>query len=295
MLGAIMNMPRPLRRLAWLLMITLPIPVLIAETAPASFAESSVSVGMIPDAGATQISIDEKAPLREYLERAIGTRVELIIPTNYNATVEALGNGSLDFAYLGGLTYVKARERYNVIPLVQRESDRQFHSLFITAANSPINSLEDLRGKTFAFGDINSTSGHLMPYAALKEAGLVPGSDFSFRYTGSHPATAKAVEAGTADAGALDESVYNAMLSGGQLDGARVRVFYTTPPFIDYVWVARDGVGEAAREKFASAFLALTEERDGKVLSILRGSHFRRVGDGEYDELRRIARDLKLF
>jgi phosphonate transport system substrate-binding protein len=293
--GGIMNMLRSLRRLGWRLLISLPIPALIAATSPASFADSSVRVGMIPDAGATQVSIDEKAPLREYLERVIGTRVELMIPTNYNATVEALGNGSLDFAYLGGLTYVKARALYNVIPLVQRESDRQFHSLFITAANSPIKTLADLRGKTFVFGDINSTSGHLMPYAALKQSGIDPGTDFSFRYTGSHPATAKAVEARTADAGALDESVYQTMLAQGQLDSGKVRVFYTTPPFIDYVWVARDGIGDYAREKFARAFLALGIERDGKVLSILRGTSFRRVSDGEYDSLRQIARELKLF
>ena len=269
--------------------------VVVGAAAPATAADPPLRVGMIPDAGATQVSIEEKAPLRDYLEKVVGQHVELIIPTNYNATVEALGNGSLDFAYLGGLTYVKAHDRYNVTPLVQRETDREFHSLFITAAGSPIKSLTDLKGKTFAFGDINSTSGHLMPYAALREANLVPGSDFSFRYTGSHPATAKAVEAGTADAGALDESVYNAMLSNGQLDRAKVRIFYTTPPFIDYVWVARDGIGAAAREKFAAAFLSLTEEHDAKILAILRGGHFRRVGDGEYDELRRIARELKLF
>src|SRR5580692_6670137 len=87
-----------------------------------------VKVGMVPDAGATQFSVEEKAPLRDYFAKAIGTKVELIIPTNYNATVEALGNGSLDFAYLGALTYVKAHDRYNVIPLVQRDSDMQFHS-----------------------------------------------------------------------------------------------------------------------------------------------------------------------
>jgi phosphonate transport system substrate-binding protein len=275
---------------------SLAILVLLAVGAwPAAAADPALRVGMIPDAGATQVSIEEKAPLREYLEKATGQRVELIIPTNYNATVEALGNGSLDFAYLGGLTYVKAHARYNVTPLVQRESDREFHSLFITATASPIKSLADLKGKTFAFGDINSTSGHLMPYAALREVGLVPGRDFTFRYTGSHPATAKAIEAGTADAGALDESVHNAMLSNGQLDRGKVRVFHTTAPFIDYVWVARDGTPEAAREKFAAAFLSLTEERDAKILAILRGGHFRHVSDGEYDELRRIASELKLF
>src|SRR5262249_22697111 len=130
-----------------------------------------VSVGMVPDAGATQMSIQEKAPLRDYLARQMGGDVNLVIPTNYNATVEALGNGSLDFAYLGGLTYVKARKQYGVIPLVQRSSDLEFHALFITGAGSTIHSLTDLKGKNFVFGDINSTSGHLMPYYELRQAG----------------------------------------------------------------------------------------------------------------------------
>src|SRR5258708_23285866 len=124
-----------------------------------------VSVGMIPDAGATQVSIQEKAPLRDYLARQMGANVNLVIPTNYNATVEALGNSSLDFAYLGGLTYVKAHQMYGVAPLVQRAADKQFHSLFIAHAGSAIGKATDLKGRTFAFGDINSTSGHLIPYS----------------------------------------------------------------------------------------------------------------------------------
>src|SRR5580658_9857058 len=106
----------------------------------------AVKVGMVPDAGATQVSVEEKAPLRDYLGKAVGAKVELIIPTNYNATVEALGNGSLDFAYLGALTYVKAHDRYNVTPLVQRSADKSFHSLFITQSGSAIQKLSDCKG-----------------------------------------------------------------------------------------------------------------------------------------------------
>src|SRR5580658_5514744 len=98
----------------------------VASALPLRGADA-VKVGMVPDAGATQVSVEEKAPLRDYLAKAVGSKVELIIPTNYNATVEGLGNGSLDFAYLGALTYVKAHQAYGVIPLVQRASDRQFH------------------------------------------------------------------------------------------------------------------------------------------------------------------------
>jgi phosphonate transport system substrate-binding protein len=254
-----------------------------------------VTVGMIPDAGATQVSIDQKAPLRDYISRAMGEPVNLIIPTNYNATVEALGNGSLDFAYLGALTYVKAHERYGVVPLVQRAIDKQFHSLFITPAGSPIHKLADCKGKSFAFGDINSTSGHLIPYSELKKAGVDADHDLQFRYTGSHSATAKAVEAGAVDAGALDETVFKSMAAEGKLEASKVRVFHTSEPFVDYVWVSRKDVDQAHQSKFAGAFLNLKEGRDDAILDILRGKDFVRVSDSEYSGIRKTALELKML
>jgi phosphonate transport system substrate-binding protein len=254
-----------------------------------------IRIGMIPDAGATQVSIEEKAPLRAYLEKALGRPVELIIPTNYNATVEGLGNGSLDVAYLGALTYVKAHERYGAIPLVQRQTDREFHSLFITQANSPIKSLKDLKGKSFAFGDINSTSGHLMPYRAMKDADIDPDTDLTARYTGSHAATVKAVESGAVDAGASDETVYKAMTSNGQADPAKLRVFYTTKPFVDYVWTARADLDVSTQRAIIKAFSELKPGTDDKILEILRGTQFVPATDAEYDQIRSVAKALKLF
>jgi len=257
--------------------------------------DKPLAVGMIPDAGATQVSIQEKDPLKNYLSQHMGQPVNLIIPTNYNATVEALGNGSLDFAYLGGLTYVKAHKQYGVLPLVQRTSDVEFHSLFITQTGSSIKSLADLKGKNFVFGDINSTSGHLMPYLELKQAGIDVDKDLKFRYSGSHPATAKAIESGAADAGSLDESVYNAMIAEGKLNKTKVRVFYTSKPFLDYVWVARKDVSKADQEKFVKAFTDLQEGKDEQILGILRGKKFVRANDERYEILRKVAEELKMF
>src|SRR5579862_2436301 len=97
--------------------------IVSATAATRVFGAGPVNVGMVPDAGATQVSVEQKGPLHDYLAKALGEPVKLVIPTNYNATVEALGNGSLDFAYLGALTYVKAHDMYGVVPLVQRAVD----------------------------------------------------------------------------------------------------------------------------------------------------------------------------
>ncbi|HEY6970494.1 MAG TPA: phosphate/phosphite/phosphonate ABC transporter substrate-binding protein [Candidatus Angelobacter sp.] len=275
--------------------VTVIVSLFLLFAAAVNAGDVALNVGMIPDAGATQVALEDKAPLKAYLERTLGRPVNLVIPTNYNATVEALGNGSLDFAYLGGLTYIKAHAVYGVVPLVQRSSDLQFHSYFIANANSRIRSLNDLKGKTFAFGDINSTSGHLMPYLEMRQAGVDPNIDLKYRYTGSHPATAKAVESGAADAGALDESVYNSMVSEGKLDPSKVHVFYTSKPFVDYVWVARKDIDQATQEKFVQAFVNLKEGRNDDILKILRGKNFVRANNQEYTILRLVAQELKML
>jgi phosphonate transport system substrate-binding protein len=253
------------------------------------------NVGMIPDAGATQVSIEEKGPLRDYLAKSLGTQINLVIPTNYNATVEGLGNASLDFAYLGALTYAKARQSYGVLPLVQRAADKNFHSVFVVPSGAQFKQLGDLKGKKFAFGDINSTSGHLIPYQELKKAGVDVDHNLEFRYTGSHAATLKAVEAGAVDAGALDETVYKEMTSDGKVDQSKVRILYTSHPFVDYVWVARKDIDAKRREAFAQAFLTLKEGKDDQILGILRGKNFQRADDAEYADIRSIAAELKML
>jgi phosphonate transport system substrate-binding protein len=91
------------------------------------------------------------------------------------------------------------------------------------------------------------------------------------------------VEAGAVDAGALDETVFRQMVTNHDIDGSKVRVFFTTPPFVDYVWVARKGINSALAEKMAQAFLKLQQPNDAQILDILRGSQFVRA-DGSRNQ-----------
>jgi phosphonate transport system substrate-binding protein len=258
--------------------------------------QAPLRIGMIPDAGATQVAIQEKAPLQKYLSDKLGRPVQLVIPTNYNATVEAIGNGSLDIAYFGGLTYVKAHARYGAVPLVQRDIDQRFHSLFITRSNSGIHGLADLRGKSFCFGDINSTSGHLVPRLILKRAHLpVETALKSFRHTGSHPATAQAVATGACDAGAIDETVFKSLVADGKISASEVVVFYTSPTFSDYVWAARKDLPPQVDRAFSAALMQLQPGRDDAVLKILRAEKYVPAKDAAYATIARLAKELNLL
>jgi phosphonate transport system substrate-binding protein len=253
-------------------------------------ANNSITVALTPDG----LSPEQRIPLQHYLTQYMGREVKLVTLSSYSATLDSLSSGSVDFASLGAVTYVRGRARMGLIPLVQRESDLQYHSLIIANTSKPIYSLSDLRGKQFAYGDINSTSGHVIPYLEMKRAGINPDTDFQFRYSGEHSATVKLVEMGMVDAGAVDEAIFNAMIKDGRADRNRLRVIHTSKPFVDYVYVARRGMSDSEKEKFAAALLALKEGKNDDVLKLLRASKFVKATDAEYAAIREAAQELNL-
>jgi phosphonate transport system substrate-binding protein len=258
--------------------------------------EHVLRVAMIPTTDPGKI-VRESQPLVKYLEKETGSRIELVVPTNYAAVVEAIANDRVDIAYLGGFTFVQASRRAGVLPLVQRERDQNFHSVFITQPRSGINSLTDLKGHSFAFGDVNSTSGHLMPAYFMRAANVDQGVLAKALYTGGHDATALAVANGKVDAGAMDELVFGNMMKSGKITTEQVRVFYTTPAFFDYVWAARKGLDPNLSDSFAGALLKLDASKPEHTvfLDLLNATKYLRADDSSYDKLRQAARDEGLL
>jgi phosphonate transport system substrate-binding protein len=263
---------------------------------PSTPAQRTLRLSMIPTTDPGKV-IRESQLLVSYLEKETGAKIELTVPTSYVAVVEAIANDQVDIAYLGGFTYVQASKRAGVVPLVQRERDQNFHSLFITQQNSGINSLTDLTGRTFAFGDVNSTSGHLMPEFFMREMQVDPSVIARALYTGGHDATALAVANKKVDAGALDEAVFQKMLTEGKINPSQLKVFYTTPPFFDYVWVARKGLDRKLADSFAAAFLKLnaSDPAQKNILDLLSATKYVKAEDGSYDKLRQAAKDSGLL
>ncbi len=142
--------------------------------AVAAQAQPIFRITAIPDESPTELA-RKAAPLARYLERKLGVKVEFTPVTDYAAAVEALAHKQVDLAWLGGFTFVQASQRSGgkVVPLVQREEDEKFRSVFITT-DPGIRSLADLKGRNLSFGSQSSTSGHLMPRSFLLQAGVGP-------------------------------------------------------------------------------------------------------------------------
>ncbi len=237
-------------------------------------------VSAIPDENPTEL-MRIYTPFVEYLSRELGIPVKFYNVVDYAATVEGLAAKKLDLVWYGGFTFVQARRRTgNAIPLVSREEDLQFHSKFITRPDTGITTLADLKGRTFSFGSVSSTSGHLMPRYFLLQNGINPERDFAtFSFSGAHDATALWVESGKVDAGALNEAVWGKLVERKKVDPNKVKVFWTTPPYIDYVWTVRGDLDRALVDKIAAAFIKLNYNTpaDQALMDLQRTKRYVRV------------------
>jgi phosphonate transport system substrate-binding protein len=250
--------------------------VLLAATA-LSHAQQVFRITAIPDESPTELA-RKAQPLIKYLEDKLGMKVEWTPVTDYAASVEALVNKKVDMAWFGGFTFVQAEVRSGgkVIPIVQREEDEKFRSVFITS-DPAIKTLADLKGKDVSFGSQSSTSGHLMPRSFLLQAGVNPDKDFKrVAYSGAHDATIAAVASGKVQAGALNISVWDKFVADKKVDTEKVRVFYTTPPYYDYNWTVHADMPAALREKLSAAFLALSRDTPAgkEILELQRATRF---------------------
>lgn len=263
-----------------------------------ALAQQVLRVSAIPDEAPTELQRKFK-PLGNYLEQKLGMKVEFTPVTDYAASVEGLINNKLDMVWFGGFTFVQAnvRSKGQVIPIVQREEDQKFRSVFITTAKT-INSLEDLRGKTFTFGSESSTSGHLMPRSFLLAAHIDPDVDLKrIAFSGAHDATVAAVAGGKVDAGALNISVWEKLVAEGKVDPKVVRVFYTTPGFYDYNWSVRADMNPVLRKKLTDAFLALDKNnpQDKEILDLQRTVRFVPTEAKNYAAIETAARSAGLL
>jgi phosphonate transport system substrate-binding protein len=250
---------------------------ILAAGVISAHAQQVFRITAIPDESPTELA-RKAAPLMRYLEGQLGMPVEYTPVTDYAAAVETLVNRRVELAWFGGFTFVQAHKRSGgkVIPVAQREEDEKFRSVFITS-DPAVRGLADLKGKDVSFGSQSSTSGHLMPRSFLLQAGIDPDRDFRrVAYSGAHDATVAAVAAGKVQAGALNISVWERLVADGKVDPAKVRVFYTTPPYYDYNWTVHADLPAGLREKLTAALLSLSRDTaEGRqILELQRATRF---------------------
>ncbi len=200
-------------------------------------------------------------PILDILEKRIseelGRQIEIHmqVAPSYEAGINALVEGKVDFARFGPASYVLAREKDPDISLLAVESNRggmMFDGIICVREDSPIKDIRELEGKLFAFGDPNSTIGRYLSQLYLMRHGITADNLGYYEYLGRHDIVGEAVSKGRFDAGALKVGTFNKL----QKKGAALRVLASFPN-ITKPWIARSGLPEANLRAIRAAMLNL--------------------------------------
>ncbi len=255
-------------------------------------------VGLVPNQNPDKVK-GQYQGFKDYMEKTLGIPVELFVANDYAGVVQAMVSDKIDMAYFGGLTYVQARQQAPIVPIVT-EVDRYtgnstYCSAIIVPSDSPVQKTSELKGKTFAFGDISSTSGSLFPRIILDRAGLnvttLPGDLKDSKFTGAHDATALAVSNHSVDAGGLEERILLSLEAAGTVDKTKVRVIdrVTVP---GYPWAVRSKLDKGFVDKVVAAFQGI---KDPDLLKLLKATSYTRVQDSDYNYVRQQAEKFGLL
>ncbi|MEZ4769422.1 MAG: putative selenate ABC transporter substrate-binding protein [Caldilineales bacterium] len=271
----------------------------------ASTEQTPFVIGAIPDQDPEKLQ-RQFGLLSDYLSAELGVPVEYKPVTDYTAAVSAFRSGDLDMVWFGGLTGVQARLQVpGAQALVQRDIDETFHSVFIANADSGLQPIDDisglaeLKGHTFTFGSDSSTSGRLMPQYFLSQAGVTL-DDFTGEagFSGSHDKTIQLVEAGTYEAGALNEQVWESRVASNEVDLSKVVVLWRTPSYHDYHWVlnpeATTRFGADFPARVTDAFLALDPANadDAQILDLFGAQKFIATNNDNYAQIEAVGREI---
>jgi phosphonate transport system substrate-binding protein len=285
-----------------------PAPVAPATTSPAKPART-LRIGAIPDVTPERL-VEINGTAAKYLAKKLNVKVEYVPVADYPSAVSLFRTGDLDLVWFGGLTGVQARlQTPGAKVLAQRDVDDDFHSVFIVNTSvqtlpviDSVGRLAALKGFRFTFGSESSTSGRTMPEYFLDAAGLDSSRDFAGApgYSGSHDRTIDLVQAGTFEAGALNEQVWARRVAAGTVDLTKVKMVFRTPGYKDYHWIAGpktdERFGNGFSDSIKEAFLTADADVDGaKVLSLLGSKKFIPTNANNYKEIEKIGRTLGLI
>jgi phosphonate transport system substrate-binding protein len=223
------------------------------------------------------------------LELRLGrpTDIEMQIFKTYEDGIEALAKGKVDFVRFGPSPYILAKRKnpgLELLAMELEEGKKSFHGCVVVPRASKIQKLSDLRGKSFAFGDKNSTIGRFLVQELMLNEGLHARDLGRYEYLDRHDKVAAAVLAGDFDAGSVKESNFEE--SKGALR-ALVKFENVTKP-----WVARSGLDA---DVVAGLRAGLLDMKDSAALKSLKVSGFAPTSDAEYLEVQKSMAAAEAF
>lgn len=242
-------------------------------------------------------------PVVAYLENTLGVPVEFRNATDYAGVIEALNAGKLQVAGLGPAAYAQAWivSGGEVEPLagqVSKDGTFGYHSVVVVRSESPHRTIEDLRGKKFAFADPNSTSGYQAPSFFLTEAGFPPETFFGkTAFSGSHENSVLALLNDTFDGAATwwnndQRSNFSRMWDKGMIPKDSVRVIWKSPLLPSSPITVRTEMPAAFKQAVKDVYLNMPTEDPAawQALTDGKASGYKEVTHADYEPIVRMIK-----
>jgi phosphonate transport system substrate-binding protein len=223
-------------------------------------------------------------PLTKYLSEALKRPVTLKLSPNMSAAIDDVSTGNVELAYLTPVAYLKAYSKGHVQIVVKTLTKKKasFQLAIVVRQDSPIKTVEDLQGKTFAFGD----KAAILQRAVVVGAGMPLEKLGEYKFIGHYDNIAKGVASGDFDAGIVKDTTAFDWQNKG------LRILYGSPPLPPYNIVASSKVDAKLLKRIEQAFLALNikNPEHKKVIQALDDEYdgFAPARDSDYDVVRRL-------
>ena len=205
-------------------------------------------------------------PLAAYLSKKLGREIKLRTVDTWEGLAKSLAASETDMALMGPWGYVLANHQAGAeaVATILYQGKPEYFAIMVTNPKSGINSIEDLKGKTFAFGDKGSTSGYLIPFHEFYKRGLDVDKYFSKVIYTKHQAIETLVTRGELDAGADYNRNRDAMIGQGLIKAADSKIFWTSQPLPNDAFAVSS---ELAKDKAFTARLVKALEEIGAELT----------------------------
>ncbi len=229
----------------------------------------------------------------DYLGRKLGMEAEMVHRTTYDEIDVMLEEGKLDVAFICSSPYVIDQKKFGVELLVAPQVNGAVHyqSNIIVHKDSRAETVEPLRGKSFAFVDPKSNTGKLYPAYLLAKRQESPESFFSsFLYSYSHNKSVELVAKNRIDAAAVDSIVYDFMLATGSPYAAQTKIIHRSPQFGIPPVVVPPGIAPQLKLAMREIFLNMHADPEGRaILEEMRIERFVEVQDSNYESIRAMS------
>jgi len=233
---------------------------------------------------------------RHYLARRLGRPVVFVHRSNYDAIIDLLHEDKLDFAWLSGYPYVRHKDDLQLVAVPIYKGEPLYQSyLIVTGTDQKSRSLEDMRGKIFAFSDPNSNSGYLYIVHLLSESGEEPASFFGKAFfTWSHHKVVEAVASGLAQGGAVDGYVWDTLALTRPDLTAKTRIVSKSPQFGSAPFLANRSASPTAIDAFQRVLIQMQRNEDGRrLLKTLNLDGFAYGNEFLYDTIEKMSRTVE--